>query len=314
MHPEFFPIRADLFNPDAVAPEVTAFNVRMSELLKDAPGLWDMGLEAGRSGGFMPILPPSPRAFDRDLGQVSVHVLPSAQSKGIYLHIHGGGMVLGTAAGQDMMLEGISAALDVTCVSVEYRLAPENPYPAAWDDCEAAASWLVHNAKAEFGTDRILIGGESAGALLAVATLVRLRDRLNYTEIAGANLSFGCFDSSMTPSQLAANTGPLSAREISRCAAAYCSDPAEMRNPEVSPLFADLTAMPPVLLTVGTLDPFLDDSLFMYSRWIAAGNSAELAIWPGAGHGFVGTPHPLAGVAGQRIEGFLAKCLAATNE
>lgn len=314
MHPDTFPLRRDLFSADAVQPEVAAFNLRMSEMLKDAPGLWDMGLEAGRSGGFMPVLPASPRAFDRDLGSVKVHVLPATQPKAIYLHIHGGGMVLGSASGQDMMLEGISSALDVTCVSVEYRLAPENPYPAAWDDCEAAATWLVHNAKAEFGTDRILIGGESAGALLAVATLARLRDRLGYTDVVGANLTFGCYDSSMTPSQLAANSGPLSAREISLCAAAYCVDSTEMRNPEVSPLFADLSALPPALFTVGTLDPFLDDSLFMYSRWVAAGNVADLAIWPGAGHGFVGSPHPLAGAASQRIEGFMAECLAAANE
>jgi len=302
---------AELFRSGAISPEVAAFNEKMEAMLKGAPGLWDIGLEAGRKGGFMPISPPSPRSYDRKIGARNLHVLPAENARAVYLHIHGGGMVLGAADGQDPMLERLTDRLDVTCVSVDYRLAPENPYPAAWDDCEAAALWLIQNAKSEFGTERILIGGESAGALLSVATLMRLRDKHGYSGVEGANLVFGCFDTSMTPSQRMATQGMLTTREISRCAAAYCPDPAQAQNPEISPLYGDLSQMPPALFTVGTLDPFLDDSMFMCSRWTASGAQAEIAVWPGAGHGFIGTPHPLAREADAHIEAFLAKIVEA---
>src|SRR5690606_5171609 len=85
-------------------------------------------------------------------------------------------------------------------VSVDYRLAPEAPYPAAPDDCEAAARWLAAEAKERFGTDRLFIGGESAGAHLSVVTMVRLRDRHRLTPFCGANLNAGCFDLALTPS------------------------------------------------------------------------------------------------------------------
>ena len=306
MHSSSSTPRAELFLPGAITPEVAAFNARMEAVLEGKPGLWEIGLEAGRRGGFMPISPPSPRSHDRDIGATRLHIIPTDNAKALYLHMHGGGMVLGAANGQDPMLERLGDRLGVTCVSVDYRLAPENPYPAAWDDCEAAAVWLIKNAKAEFGTDRILIGGDSAGALLAVATLMRLRDKHGYEGIEAANLIFGCFDTSMTPSQRRADKGILTAREISRCAAAYCPDPAQARNPDVSPLYGDLSHMPPALFTVGTLDPFLDDSMFMYCRWISARARAGIAVWPGAGHGFIGSPHPLAREADDNIEAFLA--------
>ena len=81
------------------------------------------------------------------------------------------------------------------------------------------------------------------------------------------------------------------------------------RDPEISPLYADLRDMPPALFQVGTLDPLLDDSLFMYSRWIAAGNQAELAIYPGAIHGFVSFPYALARRANAHINEFLASAV-----
>ncbi len=84
-------------------------------------------------------------------------------------------------------------------LSVDHRLAPEHPFPAGPDDCEAAARWLVDRAEAEFGTARLLIGGESAGAHLSVLTLLRLRDRHGITgTFRAAHLTFGPYDLSMT--------------------------------------------------------------------------------------------------------------------
>ena len=98
------------------------------------------------------------------------------RSRGVYLHIHGGGWVLGAADAQDPMLETIADGTQLTAISVEDRLAPEAPYPAGPDDCEAGALW-VSDHLSDFGGDALAIGGESAGAHLSVVTMLRLRDR-----------------------------------------------------------------------------------------------------------------------------------------
>src|SRR3546814_6991019 len=105
---------------------------------------------------------------------------------------------MGGADLQDPRLEAIADRAQLTCVSVDYRLTPENPYPAAPDDCETAALWVLANAMAEFGADTITIGGESSGAHLAVVTLLRLRDRHGVAQ-SGANLIFCFYDLTLTP-------------------------------------------------------------------------------------------------------------------
>ena len=97
--------------------------------------------------------------------------------------------MLGACGLQDEMLERIVAATGFASVSVEYRLAPEHPYPAGPNDCETAAMWLATHASAEFGTSVLTIGGESAGATLAAATLLRLRDR---HQIRGSAAPISC--------------------------------------------------------------------------------------------------------------------------
>jgi acetyl esterase/lipase len=301
----------NVFGPEAIAPETAMFNRIAAERMRGMPSLWQIGVEAVRAGGFMPPAPRSPRSFDRKIDEtLSVHVVPAESPRGVYLHIHGGALLLGSAAGQDPMLERIAAQVGVTCVSVEYRLAPEHPYPAAWDDCETAALWLARHAKAEFGSDALLVGGESAGAMLTVATLIRMRDRHDYRGFQGANLSFGLYDSGMAPSARAARRGVIKAADVALNAAAYCPNPQVLQSAEVSPLYADLRGLPPALFTVGTLDGFLDDSMFMYCRWLSASNQAEIAIWPGADHAFIEMPHPLAPSANARIDAFLGNCLS----
>ncbi|CAM5497883.1 Acetyl esterase [Streptomyces badius] len=91
--------------------------------------------------------------------------------------IHGGGFYMGTAAQGDERHRALADALRIAVIGVDYRLAPEHPWPAAPDDCEAVALWLIEQAETRFGTTRLAIGGSSAGATLALATLLRLRDR-----------------------------------------------------------------------------------------------------------------------------------------
>ncbi|HUO93329.1 MAG TPA: alpha/beta hydrolase [Rhizomicrobium sp.] len=303
-----------LFKPEAISAETRAFNVQLEEQTRGRPKPW----EQPREQRTMFVSPPSPRARTlhaeiKGREPVALHVVAPDNPKGVYLHIHGGGLIMGSASAQDPMLERIVEATGLACASVEYRLAPEHPYPAGWDDCETAALWLAKNAKAEFGSDWLSIGGESAGATLAVPTLVRLRDRHGFTGFKAANLSYGNFDTTTTPSQkwIGENSFFLALKDIQHCTSLYAPDPSVRRDPDMSALYANVRDMPPALFTVGTLDAFLDDSLMLYVRWIAAGNDAELAVYPGGVHGFNMFPYALAREANARIDAFLKERLAA---
>lgn len=308
---------ANLFRPAAVDAETAAFNDQLEKLLATMPSMTDFPpqvvREARESGAtaFGPIVRvdgaierriPGPR------GEILLRMFVPETVKGAFLHIHGGGFVLGRAHHQDLLLSAISAQCEMAAVSVDYRLAPEDPYPAGPDDCEAAALWLASNARRELGTDRILIGGESAGANLAALTLLRLRDRHGMSPFAGAVLTFGVYDLSMTPSARRwGNRNLIINTPIMEWFNDHYVPPEKRRDPDVSPLYADLAKLPPALFTVGTLDPLLDDSLFMYARWIAAGSPAELAVYPGGIHGFIAFPLELARRALERIRSFICE-------
>jgi acetyl esterase len=307
------PFDPKLFRPEAISPEVRAFNEAFLKRMAEMPAPSARRRDDPASSPFAAV-PKSSRARVRkvpapDGRAVEVRIVPpaSGRSRGAYLHFHGGGLVFGSADQDDAMLERIANATGLAVVSVEYRLAPAHPYPAAWDDCEAAALWLAKNVHAEFGGAALAIGGESAGATLAVPILVRMRDRHGFTGFHAANLSYGNYDTSMTPSQkwVGANRYLIGTQDIEQCSNAYAPDVSQRRNPDMSALYAQLARMPPALFSVGTLDPFLDDSLFVYARWIAAGNLAELAVYPGAPHGFNIIGHPHAAAANARIDAFL---------
>lgn len=315
------PFDPALFRPEAISAETLAANEAFRKAVSIGPDWWDVGAPAARAnrvkgGGPFPPVVHSEKArtiyIDGKGGKIALNVISPARAKGVYMHIHGGGMVLGGADQQDAMLERIVQNTGMACASVEYRLAPEHPYPAQWDDCEAAALWLVKNAKSEFGTDVLTIGGESAGATLSAATLLRMRDRHGYTGFRAANLSCGVFDSSMTPSQaLSPEKGLLVGRKsIEKFTEAYLPKGVNPRDPDVSPLYADLKGLCPALFVIGTLDPLLDDSLFLYARWIAAGNEAELAVYPGAPHIFNSFPMPQSAEANARIDSYLSRAIA----
>jgi len=239
-------------------------------------------------------------------GEISIRVIAAGSPRGVYLHFHGGGWAIGAAHHCDLANLRIAQECELAVVSVDYRLAPEDPYPAGPDDCEAAALWVVANAEREFGTDRLLIGGESAGAHLAMVTLLRLRDRHDLAPFCAANLLCGAYDLSLTPSakRWGERTLILSTPIIEWFTENFVPEPLR-RHPDVSPLYADLAGLPPTLLTVGTEDPLLDDSLYLHARLVAAGNVAELSVWPGGAHGFNAFPIPIAERSNALITSFL---------
>jgi acetyl esterase/lipase len=307
--------------------ETRTFNRQLADLMATIPPVNvvddPVKIREDRARGAGPF--PAPvrldEAIDRTVpgraGEIPIRVFKPEIVRGVFLHLHGGGWTLGSAANQDPFLAALAHHADVAVVSVEYRLAPEHSYPAGPDDCEDAAAWLVENAQREFGTDRIVIGGESAGAHLAVCTLLRLRDRHGITgAFRAAQLAFGAYDLSMTPS--ARHWGDRNL-VLSVPVITWFNDqfvpgrsPEERRDPDISPLYADLSGMPPARFVVGTEDPLLDDTLFMAARWRSAGSLTVLDVVADAVHGFMAYP---IGVAQQELaRGFAYVATAVRDE
>jgi acetyl esterase/lipase len=310
-----------LFRPEAITAETARFNEMLAASMAALPAMHDQQPQALRDahrvddGLFGPLVfddSAEERSIPGPGGQIGLRIFhPTREPRGVYLFFHGGGWVLGGADQQDGLLAKSAARTGCVVVSVDYRLAPEHPYPAAPDDCEVVAVWLAKGARREFGSDRLVIGGASAGAHLAVLTLLRMRDRHGYNDFQAANLTYGVFDLSETPSQSRAPQQYMIPLATMRWFYDHYVPTQDRRDPDVSPLYASLHDMPQALFTVGTLDPLLDDTLYMVSRWQAAGCEAQIAAYPGGVHGFNLMPGLKIGEeAGHRIDQFLAGAVA----
>jgi acetyl esterase len=313
-------------DPDTLLAETRAFNVQLERLLATMPSVHMLPPEqtrrARREGRGIyppPVFLPQARTFEVEgpAGPVPLRLIaPEAESTGAFLHIHGGGWTLGANDLQDPRLDRLARETGLSVVSVGYRLAPENPYPAAPDDCETAALWLLGAAgKAVVGgAGALAIGGDSAGAHLAAVTLMRLRDRHGIVGAFGAAvLEYGGFDLSMTPSQRLWGERNLVLSEpiLNWFGDQFLPtlDREQRRDPDISPLYGELSGMPPAIFTVGTEDPLLDDTLFMEARWRTAGLETELRIWPEAPHGFISLPMTVADAACSAEHDFLRRTL-----
>jgi acetyl esterase/lipase len=306
--------------------ETRAFNAQLEQLHEQLPPIESVPAvvtrAAGREGRGML---PAPVLLDRARwleipsrgGGLRLRVVePTGEARGAYLHVHGGGWVLGAADEQDTLLAAIADTAGLCAVSVEYRLAPEHPYPAGPDDCEDAALWLAQRGATELGVPaRLAIGGESAGANLSVVSLLRLRDRHGISgAFSAANLVFGGFDLGGSASRRAWGERKLLLTDSGMRWFNECYLPGrgveESRDPDVSPLYADLRDLPPALFTVGTADPLLDDTLLMAERWQAAGNRADLRVYEEACHAFTAFPLAVARLANEAQLSFLRDAVA----
>lgn len=204
------------------------------------------------------------------------------------LYLHGGGWVIGSPDTHDRLTRELAAGIGARVLSLAYALAPEHPYPAGLDDCVDAARYLgAHGDRLGIDPGRLLIGGDSAGANLSAATLLRLKSERG-AAFRGAILIYGAYAMDYdTPSITAWGDRDLvlSRKSMDWFRAQYL--PAGVPpDPFVSPLRGDLTGLPPAILVVGRLDPLLSDSELFAEALRAAGVPAELHVYPDGLHAF----------------------------
>jgi len=226
-----------------------------------------------------------------DISLLVCRPVSAREPTGALYFIHGGGMVMGdNRAGVPDMLE-LAAELGMAVVSVEYRLAPENPHPAPVEDCYAGLLWTFENA-VEIGVDpaRVVVGGSSAGGGLAAALALMARDRggpvllgqlLLCPMLDDHNDTFSGFQmvGLGTWDRIANDTGWNALLGEAR------------GGPDVSPYAAparaeDLSGLPPAFIDVGSAETFRDEDVAYATRIWQAGGRAELHVWPGGFHGF----------------------------
>lgn len=206
-----------------------------------------------------------------------------------YLHIHGGGYVIGTPEMSDMLNLRLAGDLGLVVLSVDYRLAPEHPIPAPLDDCYAALAWLHQNTEAlNVDKARIAIGGESAGGGLAAALALRARDEGDFP-ICFQLLVYPMIDDRTGTAE--APGDPLVGefvwtRDSNKFGwNAFLGD-APRAAPQVPARAASLKGLPPTWLSTAGLDLFRDENIAYAQRLLADGVRTELQIYPAACHGF----------------------------
>jgi len=301
------------FLPSSVTEETDVINAVLEKATSSGPSWTTVGAaeyralgDAGKTAFPPPILVPGAHDIEipsRDGGRsIPVRVYKpdnGLPSRAVLLHIHGGGFVLATHRHQDPALQRYANSFQVTAVSVGYRLAPENVYPAAAHDCFDVATHLVDNGESLFGAPLRILVGESAGGCLAAQTAFHLIRQRPSHPMAGMVLPYGWFDLTLNlPSMVDFKRQLIiSTKSMREFAEAYTPGMSieERRRPEVSPLYEDLHGLakaaaggklPRALFLVGTEDPLLDDTVLMSAKWLATGSEAVVQVYPGAPHVF----------------------------
>lgn len=250
-------------------------------------------------------------------GPLSLRLLEPANpgpARILVVDLHGGGWVVGSAALNDRVT-GHLAQAGLAVASVDYRLLDEAGgvwMPDAVADCEAALRWSLDEGMHRMKADRVFVIGESAGAHLAALAVLTLRDKNLIAGLAGCIFIQGVFDLSATPSVRLADAGTLLfdgpglARDLGRLTPGR--DEAARRQADVSPLYADLSGMPPALFVMGEADPFRDDSRLMAEAWARQAPATLLEV-PTAPHGFQHFGAPTAALA----QAFVRRWIAETS-
>jgi acetyl esterase len=221
---------------------------------------------------------------------VRVYRPPGAGPHPVVVYFHGGGWVIGDIASHDASCHRLAAGVPAVVVSVDYRLAPEHPYPAAVEDCDAVTGWVAaHASELEADPARLAVAGDSAGGNLAAVVARRARDR-GGPAIAFQLLIYPTTDMTRSlPSHTENATGYLLDADSMAWFIGLYLDGADPRQPDASPLFVeDLSGLPPALVVTAEFDPLRDEGEAYADRLAAAGVPVNTSRYDGMIHGFYG--------------------------
>ncbi|MCH8298515.1 MAG: alpha/beta hydrolase [Chloroflexi bacterium] len=207
---------------------------------------------------------------------------PESQESRVVLYLHGGGYLFGSVRTHRVMLAHLARAAKARVLAIDYRLAPEIPFPAPVEDSVSAYQWLLSQG---VSPRKIVFGGDSAGGGLVVAAMVALRSVGEPMPAAGVCISpWADMEATGRSYTTNAENDPSVSRErILKIAGAYL-DGKDPKAPLASPIHADLTGLPPLLLQVGGIEVLLDDSTALKSRAKEAGVSVEMEVWDDMPH------------------------------
>ncbi len=224
---------------------------------------------------------------------------------------HGGGFVIGNCDTHDGTARALANRAGAVLLSVDYRLAPEDRFPAALDDCYAATQWLAANASSELGADasRLAVAGDSAGGNLAAAVALRARDDSAGPAIAFQLLVYPVVDLSAGRSQHESQRTNgegyfLTRSSVEWYRSQYLADEADGENPLASPFVAaDLSGLPPAYVVTAEFDPLRDEGEAYARRLQDAGVPTTLVRVDGMFHGFFSMPRDVIPAAGAAVDG-----------
>lgn len=242
---------------------------------------------AERRAGMEASLAPFPVPPEIETKPVNANGVPAewqwrsgAREDAAILYVHGGGYAAGSINTHRPLTAVIAQSFAGRVLSVDYRLAPEHPCPAAIDDAVAAYRFLLDQ-----GVKHVVIAGDSAGGGLTLATLIALRDA-DLPKPAGGWCISPWVDLTATSATMASKAETdviVSAKSLGEYAAAYAPG-GNLRDVRATPLHADLAGLPPLLIQVGTAETLLDDSTSLAARAAAADVDVRLEAWPGMPH------------------------------
>ena len=260
----------------------------MVQLLQARPRPENPTLEESRSG-FEQLANMFPTAADVSTEAVEAGGVPAewvgvpeSREERVILYLHGGGYVIGSLATHRSLVSRLARAAQARSLSVDYRLAPEHPFPAAVEDATAAYRWLLGSG---VEASRVVIAGDSAGGGLTLAALLALRDAGDPLPGAGVCLSpWTDLEGTGASAQPGGADDPLLDLEGLREMGRHYFAEGDARHPHAAPLYGDYAGLPPLLIQVGTRELLLDDARRVAERARAAGVDVELEEWAGLIH------------------------------
>jgi monoterpene epsilon-lactone hydrolase len=231
--------------------------------------------------------------------------VPESRPGRVLFYVHGGAFIFRFPQVHAALAARLCRRLGARALMVDYRLAPESPYPAAPDDCHAAYRWLLAGGQRPAG---IAIGGDSAGGNLALVTLQRIRDAGEPAPACAVLLS-PVVDFTLSSRSLVTHerSDPMFKLGGLMAMRGYYTSPERYLDPGVSPLFGQFAGLPPLLFQVGGIEMLLDESVRAAARASEAGIAVELEIWEHMAHVFQALPLPQARAALDRIGAFVAR-------